>query len=754
MKRQKSQNFDSNKMETIKYSQRLIKISLIFVLILGISTITVMGFMNSYFDRMISNELSVADHSMEFNIRSHLAYANAERLEHYTSESEKSYYIEIINSHIDFCDVLLEEFNSLMLSTLAKDNLIQVENSFLQFKEEILSFINLINSGSQEEAKSKFEEISVILENITIPLLVIEDEIEDLILPQMITVSNYIFIISLAFIIFLTIIIFSIIIRNSKITSEAADNLDELLNKSINEITKREKVESDLLEEKERLFVTLRNIGDGVITTDREERVIIMNKIAEKITEYSYDESIGKNINEVFKLIDQKTNKPIKNLFDKTIKDGQIISLPLSTILIRKSGKALIIDDSIAPIKDKYSKIIGFVIVFRDVTEQRKLEQEYFNSQKIESIGVLAGGIAHDFNNILTSIIGNISLLRIEGVKDQTNTSLLEEIENAAVQASNLTKELLTFSKGGSPVKTLASITEIIKIFSKFTLHGSKSTIEFDFPDILWPVDVDKSQIGQVIQNLVLNADQAMDKGGIIKINCENISFDDTQFILLESGNYIKITVKDEGKGISQENIHRIFDPYFTTKSNGKGLGLSICHSIVKNHGGVINVESVIEKGSTFSVFLPAKPDEKIKIVNSDHEDPKIFSEKHRFLVLEDEDQIIRMIKKICSHLNFEVKIVKDGSEVISLYQKELNNGRKFDIVLLDLTIPGGLGGEETAKILLNIDSHVKIIISSGYSTGEIMSNYKNYGFKGVLPKPYSINDFSNKINEILNENE
>lgn len=366
---------------------------------------------------------------------------------------------------------------------------------------------------------------------------------------------------------------------------------------------------------------------------------------------------------------------------------------------------------------------------------------------KLESVGILAGGIAHDFNNLLTAIVGNISLAKMRAGSEDKNLKMLIEAEKACFRAKELTQQLLTFSKGGAPIKKATHIDELVKDSAAFTLSGSMTRPEFYIMDNLWPVEVDEGQVSQVINNLILNANQAMYGGGIIEVRCENIVLGKEDTLPLTRGRYIKITVKDQGCGIAKEHLEKIFDPYFTTKKKGSGLGLSTTYSIVKKHDGHIAVESELGKGTAFYIYLPASEKEVSREKGAEEEH---IAGKGRILVMDDEEVVREVAGGMAAHLGYEVDFAEDGAKAIELYRKAKKSGKSFDVVIMDLTIPGGMGGEEAMKKLLEIDPSVKAIVSSGYSNDPVMADYKKHGFSGVIAKPYKIAEMSSVINSVI----
>ena len=514
-------------------------------------------------------------------------------------------------------------------------------------------------------------------------------------------------------------------------------------------ITSRKKAEDDLAAEKEQLAVTLRCIGDGVITTDTRGRVVLLNAVAETLTGWSQQEAQGQPLTEIFNIVHEQTRKLCDNPAEKVLASGQIIGLANHTTLISRDGKERKIADSAAPIRDRAGWVIGVVLVFRDVTEKQRTEEELVKVKKLESIGVLAGGIAHDFNNILAAILGNINLALLDGNLEGKTRKLLSEAEKASIRAKGLTQQLLTFSKGGEPVKQTISIAEIIRESADFVLHGSNVACRYSLPEDLWLVDIDKGQMSQVIQNIIINANHAMPDGGIIEVNCENVESLAIPGVSLPCLNrYIKITISDNGIGIPKSLIDKIFDPYFTTKKEGSGLGLAVTHSIIAKHNGFISVESQPGEGTTFSLYLPASIKEQLK------EDSKTNSETSantaKIMVMDDEGMVRDIAKAILVMLGHDVILAANGEEAVEFFKKESDSGKPFDIIIMDLTIPGGMGGESAVQEILAINPDAKVIVSSGYSNDPIMAHYQDYGFSGAIVKPFQVQDIKDAINKLL----
>lgn len=517
----------------------------------------------------------------------------------------------------------------------------------------------------------------------------------------------------------------------------------------VRDISKRKKSESELAEEKERLAVTLRSIGDGVITTNTKGEIVFLNKIAEELTGWRQEAAYGQPLEKIFHIVSEISRERCENPVDKVIHSGQIIGLANHTTLVAKDGSERSIADSGAPIRDKDSNIIGVVLVFRDVTEKNKMEQELLKVKKLESVGVLAGGIAHDFNNILAAILGNINLALMDINLETETRKRLTEAEKASIRAKDLTQQLLTFSKGGEPVKETTSIPKIIKDSAEFVLHGSNVACQYTIPDDLRLVNIDKGQMSQVIQNIIINANQAMPEGGIIHVTCENIdSLTDENALLPHQENYIKITLTDSGIGIPTGVIDKIFDPYFSTKQEGSGLGLAISHSIISKHNGHISVQSTPGVGTTFTIYLPASFQKQKKEKSNEIIKPR--TGKTKIMVMDDEEMVRDIAQAMIDRLGHEVVLAQDGTEALELYKEQSDSGEPIDVIIMDLTIPGGMGGKEAVKEILAINPDAKVIVSSGYSNDPAMANCQEYGFVAAVVKPYQLQELTNVINQVL----
>jgi len=419
--------------------------------------------------------------------------------------------------------------------------------------------------------------------------------------------------------------------------------------------------------------------------------------------------------------------------------------------VLRKDGTVAYWIGSGTAVQDQEGKPYKMVGSVTDVTERKKMEEELLRSKKLESVGFLSGGIAHDFNNLLTGIMGNISLAKLSVRPGDKVVTYLENAENLSVRASELTKKLLTFSKGGAPIKKPVLIGDFLKETARMPLSGSNVRCEFKIAEDLWPVEIDEGQMRQVIYNIVINACEAMPGGGTINILAENIIHGPADRPSLKDGKYVKLSIKDQGAGIPPENLSKIFDPYFSTKEmgsqKGMGLGLAISHSIIKNHGGFIVAESIVGNGSTFHIYLPVSSKEFLpakEVVKK----PRLG--KVRILVMDDE-QVVRYISgEFLKHLGYEVELAEDGAEAVARYKKAQESQQPFDIVILDLIVPGGMGGKEVLEKLLEISPDVQAIVSSGYSNDPIFSDFKRYGFKGVIAKPFDLEGLSESVSKVI----
>ena len=417
--------------------------------------------------------------------------------------------------------------------------------------------------------------------------------------------------------------------------------------------------------------------------------------------------------------------------------------------LCKKDGSIIIVSAAGQAVRDKNGKVKYFDLILEDITDEKYSQEEFLKSEKLKSIGTLAGGIAHDFNNILTGLYGNIALAKLELTPEDEAFQLIQDAEQSMTKATDLTQQLLTFARGGDPIKEPITIGQIVKEAASFNLSGSNIKLIMSVDDQLWRVHADKGQIGLVTSNLVINARHAMPEGGNLRIAVQNIRIAENELKPLSSGKYIKIIIQDEGIGISRDYIAKIFDPYFTTKQTGCGMGLSTAYSILKKHNGLITVSSRIGNGASFCLYLPAL--EKDKKPSSLIE-PKVQSnvKSANILIMDDDEQVCNIAKKMIQKFEFKATAVSEGRQAISIYKQALKDDNAFDLILMDLTIPGGMGGKETISKILEIDPNARAVVISGYSNDPVLSNYKDYGFKGMLVKPFRISELREILDKVL----
>lgn len=514
----------------------------------------------------------------------------------------------------------------------------------------------------------------------------------------------------------------------------------------------RDQVIDDLTEElresEMQYSATINSIDDAIHVVDTDLRFVLCNNAFRNLSgELGYKaDPTGQKLFDLFPFLTDK----VKNEYQQVINTGE----PLITEENIKIGDiSFNTETRKMPIREA-GKVIRVITIVRDITEKRRMEEELLQVQKLESIGILAGGIAHDLNNLLTAIVGNISMAEMDaqmGREPEMIMKRLGEAEKASMRVKDLTQQLLTFSKGGAPVKQLATINEFLKDSATFALRGSNVKGEFSIPDNIWSAEIDEGQINQVINNLVINADQAMPDGGILAIKAENIILKTEHGLPLQSGTYIKISIEDKGTGIPERHLKKIFDPFFTTKQKGNGLGLATSYSIIRKHGGHIAVESQLGVGTIFHIYLPASPDQ--AMIESRKNENRPVTGSGRILIMDDEECILDMATQMLGNLGYVVVTTVNGSEAIAAYKESVRSGEKFDAIITDLTVPGGMGGREVIQRLLEIDPDIKVIVSSGYSNAPVLSDFRNYGFKGTIAKPYRLKELSEVLHQVITEN-
>jgi len=514
------------------------------------------------------------------------------------------------------------------------------------------------------------------------------------------------------------------------------------------DITDRKKMEAALAEEKERLLVTLRSIGDGVITTDIAGRIAMLNKVAEDLTGWTNAEALGQPLGDVFCIIHEETRQRCENPVQKVLESGHTVGLANHTVLISRDGTERVIADSAAPIRNRENQVIGVVLVFRDTTAKKRMEDAIRNSEKLEAVGVLAGGIAHDFNNLLSGIYGYLEVIK-RGVDCGEVGKVSECIAKALAtyeRAKHITHQLLTFSKGGMPIRQIHQMDRLIRASVSYVVSGSNITVSFNIPDGPWPCNCDRAQISQVLDNIVTNARESMPGGGNLEVSLSLVGPDQAPAALLPV-HYLLITICDRGSGITKENLPHIFDPFFTTRHQGSGLGLATCYSIIKKHNGHIEAESIYGEGSVFRIYLPQALD----VANTnDATESKPNRGSRNVLIMDDEDFILDVVSGMLKASGFIPVTARDGDEAISKVKKASSVDQYFIAAILDLTIPGGRGGKETVKELLEIDPDLKVVASSGYCDDPIMASPINFGFSASLIKPFRLQDLADVLKNLI----
>jgi two-component system, cell cycle sensor histidine kinase and response regulator CckA len=511
---------------------------------------------------------------------------------------------------------------------------------------------------------------------------------------------------------------------------------------TIDDISERKKAEYEI----RMLANAIKSISECISITDMEDNIIFVNEAFLKTYGYEREELIGKNISIV--RASKNPSKHTEKILSATLSGGWHGEL----INRRKNEEEFPIQLSSSIINDDYGNPVALIGISVDITEQKRLQNELQRALKLESIGTLAGGIAHDFNNILVGILGNLSLAKLFVKPEDKIFEKLNDIEIATLKAKDLSNKLVTFAKGGNPRKKISAISQFLKEVVQYSLSGSNSLPDIYIQTDLWDVEYDETQIRQVISNIVFNSIEAMPGGGIVKVRAENLILPPESGYSLTEGPYIKISIADEGIGIPEENLNKIFDPFFSTKFLGRGIGLSTAYSIIKKHNGYINIDSTLGKGTKVFMFLPAFPPKYFQTI--DGETTQIIEEKRKYkiLVMDDEENVRDFFKEFLTFSGHEIVLAENGEEAIHLFKESKDIDRPYEIVILDLTVPQSIGAKETISELLKIDKDVKAIVASGYSNDEVIFNFRKYGFKAALIKPFGIERLKHLLNKLMSE--
>jgi len=513
------------------------------------------------------------------------------------------------------------------------------------------------------------------------------------------------------------------------------------------DITERKLAEEKIQKNEEFIRNILDTVDEGFILVDHDFHILTANSAFCRQVGDRAENIIGRHCYEVSHKIDRPCHEQGEECaIQQVLETGQ----PQTALHRHTDSKEniLYIETKAYPIKDHSGAVTSVIEIINNITERYLLEEERFKSQRLESIGTLAGGIAHDFNNLLQGVFGYISMAKKNIEKKEESLAMLAHAEEALHLSVNLTTQLLTFAKGGKPVKKLISPRPVVENAVKFALSGSQTNYEMIFPDDLSLMEADEGQLSQVIQNIVSNAKEAMAGSGTILISLSNVDNTKGKMCGLPGGPFIRIDIQDSGIGISQQNLDRIFEPYFTTKLKGNGLGLATSYSIIKNHGGTIEVASKEGKGTTFTIHLLATTDVILK-EETPYENSS-GARKGRILLMDDEELVRRVAKGMFQVLGHDADIASDGAKAVELFIQARESGTPYDLVILDLTVKGGMGGEEAIKKIREIDPHVVSVVSSGYGDSPVVADFHVHGFTASLDKPYTIESLQNCIEALL----
>jgi len=535
-----------------------------------------------------------------------------------------------------------------------------------------------------------------------------------------------------------------------KIVEERTAELTQMNQDLHLEIAERRHAEEKLHASEERHRNMVEAISDWIWEINEQGCFTYSSPRVETLLGYSPEEVLDKTI---FDFMPEEEAARLKKDFSEIAARKKPFSGWENTRR-RKDGSLATVETNGEPIIDQTGKLLGYRGIDRDITERKHIEQELLRVKNLEALGTLAGGIAHDFNNLLVSVFGNIELARFDMSPDSESYELLGFADEAIEHAKKLTSYLLTFSRGDVLFKESISVRDLLSETCRLVLSGSSVKCNLHIPGDLWPVEIDKGQIWRVFQNLLVNACEAMPDGGVVHLTAENCSVDSLNQLPLAQGKFVKITVTDEGVGIAAEHLPSVFNPYYTTKARGiqkgVGLGLSICHSIIQKHNGYISISSEPGRGTTVVFYLPASANESTEPIEEKKEEKKISSVKKRILMMEDEESVISVTCGMFNRLGYEYEIARQSQEAIDLYCQARERGKPFDLVILDLTIRGGMGGKETIVRLLEIDPAVNALVASGYADDRILSNYEDYGFKGAIAKPFRLSTLKNAIEKTV----
>ena len=522
------------------------------------------------------------------------------------------------------------------------------------------------------------------------------------------------------------------------------EELDRMAKNANRMLADRKKAEEALKASEERYSAVFHEARDGIVLIEAET-----GRIAD--CNLQFEEMTGRSLSDLKQMKIWEIRLPdkvemAKEKFHEIREKGYGGAIDLE---IQKPNGTIVPTEFVSKRVDFQDKNL-VLSVARDITERKQAEETLQKIERLKSIGTLAGGIAHDFNNILLGLFCNISIAKEDLPKDHPGLKSLEGAEKSMNRAIRLTKQLLTFAKGGAPVTECIRLDGLAEEVIRFDLSGSNVKPVFETADDLWLAEVDKGQIQQVLSNLTVNARQAMPDGGHLYVTLENADVSGSAVPGLDPGKYIRITVTDEGTGIDRKHLDRIFDPYFTTKQAGNGLGLATVYSIVNRHGGCIHVDSQLGIGTTVTLYLPSSKVQQPPESKQSGAKATKTGQSARILVMDDEEMIRNVTTEMLTRSGYDVETADDGRQAIEMCKQSMESGNPFDVVILDLTIPGGIGGKESVNDIVKINPETKLIVSSGYANDPVMANYAEYGFHGVVAKPYTHSTLVEVLDRVL----
>jgi len=517
----------------------------------------------------------------------------------------------------------------------------------------------------------------------------------------------------------------------------------------IRDITSIKQAEQELIRQQNIFSTTINRISDAIILTDETGNIVFLNSKAEELLDVSYPEAVEQHYSDLITLLDPVLQESIPAPINQTLDSSAESSLEKMVLLQGKSGEQHLVEVSSAPILSEEDAMPGAVLILRNVTDQRRMEEELWQAKKLESVGELAGKYAHDFNNILASLLGDIALGKIHCDRQEKVLQYLKNAEKSTERARQLTSQLLTLTTGGRPNSSSTALPELVGEAMEFALRNSSIRSRIAIPEDIHLLEIDAGQIKNVLHNIIVNAKEALPGGGTISVTAENADIFNGQSVgSLVHGSYVKIQISDDGTGIPVEYLPQVFEPFFSTKDHGNGLGLASAYSIVKNHGGHIEISSEIDQGTTVTLYLPAH----ISGKSAEGNEEQMTAPSGKILVMDDEQRTREFCGELLEYLGHRVFYAPTGEDALEMYRVAKEKAQAFDAVILDLTVPGGMGGKSAIKRLLEYDPDAKAIVSNGYFNDPVMANYSEYGFQGVITKPYALDEVNRVVQEVLSK--